>query len=282
MTNAILIGAQKGGTTTIFDAYRGSVDVRTDYEYKDYHVFIDAAQKRSHIERIFRAGKEKVILHAGVNYMYSRSALEAISDHLDTPKILIVLRNPVERAISAVYYFKQLGLETRGLNAAIEHDLEMFPYGGFDRDKGYLEQGLYCRYIEEYVLPLFPREQVGVFLFEELFQNGRLVLKELNDFLGVDYVDNLVLKSNQKSHSRFGVINRIFFSRTRWKMWFGKILPAKLRFLIKNAVLNLNKTSANEFEALEPALRRRLREFYQEDTAALSSLLGKDLNEIWK
>lgn len=123
-----------------------------------------------------------------VAYMERRDAAERIRQTLPRAKIIIILRDPVSRAVSNFWFTKNYGLEKRGLEECFatlidkEPDLEarnvsISPYR-------YLARGHYVRGIEIYE-KLFGKDRLKILILEN-FAGNRSELEGLYRFLGAD------------------------------------------------------------------------------------------------
>ena len=195
----LLIGAQKSATSWLWDKL-------------DQHPGTDLpAEKEIHYfggEEIFRRGPEWYYRHfentnpalltgeASTSYLYDRvpywyNGVPAIEYAEDLPtipelvaaenpeaKIVVVLRDPVHRAVSAYRHYTKKGLESPliGLRrTAIEHPKMRI-----------LEYGFYARYLEAW-RKVFPAESIHVMIFEEdVKRNPDAGLRNLYEFLGLD------------------------------------------------------------------------------------------------
>ncbi len=94
----------------------------------------------------------------------------------DSAKIIISLRNPIKRALSAYQYFKKLGKETRNPKLALlyepKNDLQ---FSRYNNDFTYIEHGLYYRQLKQ-CLEYFPMEQILIFDFEDIHKNPEQLL----------------------------------------------------------------------------------------------------------
>src|SRR5262249_30108600 len=124
---------------------------------------------------------------------------------LGVPKIIIMLRDPVEKAFSQYMHLIRDGRETLDFKAALEQEPRRIEQG-YAAMWRYAESSLYAartrRFMEE-----FGREQVKVILFDELVRNPTAVLRQTFEFLDVDPA---VRVSHESIYNRSGV------PRSRW------------------------------------------------------------------
>ena len=97
-------------------------------------------------------------------------------------KLIAVLRNPVERAYSNHLYWRREGKETESdFSTVVDRELEQLRRHGSD---AYFERGMYGQQLQRYY-DLFPREQIRVYLYEDLSDSAQQMLRDIYSFLGV-------------------------------------------------------------------------------------------------
>src|SRR5436190_11319241 len=100
--NTFLIGVQKAGTTTLNDWLCQHPQVYGYASLKDIPLFVkfpsrEQLNKRLLLETPAYSGQQ-VVLHSAVNYIYYPSLLQKIASESPQAKLLLILRNPVDRA----------------------------------------------------------------------------------------------------------------------------------------------------------------------------------------
>src|SRR5262245_53871580 len=135
MPDFILIGAQKSGTSSMFSYLRQHPQiVRPVFKepyYFDRHYDRGLSwygcnfPARSTIERLNdRHGRPHLAFEATATYVFDERVPGRIAADIETRKFIVLLRNPVDRAISAYWHARRMGRETRSLNEALNIDLE--------------------------------------------------------------------------------------------------------------------------------------------------------------
>ncbi|MEH2238471.1 sulfotransferase domain-containing protein [Nostoc sp.] len=126
-------------------------------------------------------------------------------------KLIAILRNPVDRAISHYYMNLKLMKEHRSLEVAMTSELEILKdiidstqvndkY--WQTEKGYLWFGLYFYFLEKW-MTLFPREQFLILRSEDLDNQTDKTMKQVYEFLGIsNYSLSGYPKVNSGSYSR--------------------------------------------------------------------------------
>lgn len=113
------------------------------------------------------------------HYMDHPDSAARILELCPNARILIMLRNPYDRAVSHLFHdaHKLLG----GVSTVTPEDLR----GLVLRDDRYLRRSLYGRALQPFI-ERFPRERLGIFYFESIRNNSRQLVEQLYQFCGVD------------------------------------------------------------------------------------------------
>jgi hypothetical protein len=152
--------------------------------------FLDAEAGKGgrdrYLEKYFPENVSTLIGEKSTSYLESTEAGERIKLFFPDAKILILLRDPVERAISNYFFSVKNGLETRSIEDVfinklappdIEKSVSVSPFD-------YLSRGKYYGYIKRYY-KIFPKENIHV-LVNERITTDRAELAALYSILGVD------------------------------------------------------------------------------------------------
>ena len=122
--------------------------------------------------------EKKVVGEFSVTYGFSENrerCADGIRDHYPDAKILIALRNPVERAIS------EFGKAREGMKVPSSTTMTEFIAGS----PLVMDRGRYSLLLEAY-FARFPREQIHVALFDDMRADRDAYVEAAYDFLGVD------------------------------------------------------------------------------------------------
>jgi hypothetical protein len=219
----------------------------------------------------------KAIGESSVFYLYYPSTAERIHRENPEAKIIILLRNPVDRAFSAYMHLVRDERE----NLSFEHGLEQEDerkQRDFEPMWLYKELGLYSKQVEHYFEVFGPR-QVKVILFEDFIRNTDAVVADVLEFLNVtpSFQIDTSLQLNESGKPK-----------SRWMYNFiSKPNPLKevIKPLVPNALrerLGIKaKSLVLEKVAMESQTRQRLHDYFAEDIARLEGLLNRDLS-IWQ
>ena len=193
-----IVGAMKSGTSSLFTYLSRCEGVAPPYR-KETHYFgpglragRSLAWYRAHFPLGGAAGAGRITGEATPDYCFEPGTAEAIRDLTPGARILFVLRDPVERALSHYFHEVRMGRETLPVDEAIrleEPRLEAAraagPAGVETLLHGaYAARGRYHEQVARY-LSVFPADQVHVVGAGQLFERPAECLAEVTDFLGL-------------------------------------------------------------------------------------------------
>src|SRR5215210_4721069 len=123
LPNTFLIGVQKAGTTTLDDWLSQHPQIYCYSSLKDVHLFarfnsITEIEERLGTERPVYDG-QPILFQSAVNYVFYPFLLESIAKYTPDARLMVILRNPVDRAVSSYNYFKKMLRETRSMQEAL-------------------------------------------------------------------------------------------------------------------------------------------------------------------
>lgn len=186
----IIIGAQKAGTTALFDHLSDDPSLSLS-KVKEVHFFDDEAQDWAnpdygayHAQFDWTATKPRG--EATPIYIYWPGALERIAAYRPDIKLILMLRDPIERAWSHWRMEYSRGVETLSFADSIRRGRQRLFQGepwGHDREVSYVERGFYADQIER-LYSLFSRDQVLILQAEDLQSDPDTVLSRFNAFVG--------------------------------------------------------------------------------------------------
>jgi hypothetical protein len=126
-------------------------------------------------------------------------------------------------------------------------------------------------------LDRFPREQIGIWLYEDTRARPREFLCEVMDFLGVDssFIPDTTRRYNEPHVAKFGKTKRMLRRFGVWQAIAGAT-PNRLRQRIRKAA----HKAPGEL-TMSIADRATLVDYYHDDICRLEKLLGRDLT-AWR
>lgn len=213
----LIVGAQRCGTTSMYRALSQHPAVVKAVLHKGIHYFDTQYHRgpawyRSHlpvreVARLSRrkAGYPPVTFESSPYYMFHPLGAERIHCDLPDVKLLVLVRDPVERAYSAYAHELARGFESEPFERALE--LEAVRLEGeaermmadpsyVSRNHqhfGYCARGRYAEQLER-LEGLFDRQHIHVVDSGDFFANPRLVYDKVLDFLGLPHLSYPVFR----------------------------------------------------------------------------------------
>jgi hypothetical protein len=184
-------GAQKSGTTALHYFLKKHPQIALP-DRQEMHFFDDEEIFARPIDyellhRHFRSiGRSTIVGEITPSYLYSEPAMERIANYNPPIRLVILLRNPIDRAFAqwnmqrfknreALDFLDALKEEPRRLADLPPIEARRFAY----HDRGYYSEQL------ERVFKFFPREQVKIVKFEDFRDRKQDTLDGIFEFLGV-------------------------------------------------------------------------------------------------
>jgi hypothetical protein len=191
LVNFLVAGVQKGGTTALFDYLRDYGDIALPDE-KELHFFDDEGQDWNHPDydgyhARFPEVAGRPTGEATPIYSYWPRSLERIAAYNPAMQLILVLRDPVERAWSHWRMETARGVETRPFGWCMREGRQRLFHAqpwGHHREFSYVERGFYGEQAER-ALGLFPKDQMLVLTSEALRADHAATLGRVRAFLGL-------------------------------------------------------------------------------------------------
>lgn len=228
------------------------------------------------------AQKGQLIGEASPEYLYLHArtidSLRAhYGDRLDQLKIIMVLRNPVDRIWS--HYWMALRDGYEGLpfeEATASETIQDRLTNGWHPAYDYRGYGLYADQVEHF-LKVFGPDRVKIFLFEDLRRDGQNLCSELFKYLGVSEavpVDTSTIY-NVSGQMKHPILHRWLFCKEQaLKSLARQVIPYDVLQKIKHRFMAWNARKVTMPENISEALKV----YYRPDVIKLQSLIGRDLS----
>jgi hypothetical protein len=223
---------------------------------------------------------EKAIGESTVLYLYFyETAINNIKKYLgDDVKIIIMLRNPVDRAYSAYSFASRTMQENQSFELAIENAFER--YSADERLSPmilYKELGNYTDMVKAYKESF---SNVHVVLYDDFISNTEKEVLNVFDFLSLDIekvnTKEVVNAGGKKWNS--SIVKNILMGNNIVKGLFKNVFPRSFRFLIKETI---KKIFISKADVIDENTRKNLQLYYKDDIIELEKVINKDLSS-WK
>jgi Sulfotransferase domain len=256
MPDFIIIGVARGGTTSLYEYLIDHPNIlgasRKEVHFFDTHFRRGMAWYRGQfpysMQKYYARRIQKrdfITGEASPYYIFHPYAAQRLADALPQAKLIVLLRNPVERAFSHYCWEVGWGDEKLSFEEAVDREEERIridegklvkDYSFNHQHFSYLARGIYVEQFQNW-FKLFPREQFLILKSEDMYKEPASIFKQTLDFLGVPYSEPKVVKKEFKQY---------------------------------------NKPKYSPPNKMDPALRKRLVEYFEPYNARLYELLGRD------
>jgi hypothetical protein len=295
--NLFIVGAAKGGTTTLHYALDQHPQVFMSRK-KEPGYFAWPEEKLTFINNgkliteprflvnhlpdylaLFEDGAGKKIRgESSTTYLFffekTITNIKRIHPDAENVNIVIALRNPVDRAFSQYMHKLRDGAESLTFEEAIAKEAER-KKENWHFDYQYVQRGFYYEQVKAWMDHF---KNVKIFLSEDLRQANEVV-SSLENFLGIE---NLPLDFgeglNASGEPKVGALNQFLKQQNPLKQLAGRLLPKdlrrKLRLKVQSTVYKYNL----EKKEMDPATRAMLSKIYRDDVLKLQDLVKRDLS----
>lgn len=292
--NFMLLGAAKCGTTSLYHVLRQHPQIYLSEPKEPRFFELEYAEGMDYYWTKYFGGwdGEPVVGDASPRNLFLPYIPSRIRAELPEAKLLVILRDPVQRAFSAWWMGHSLGVEPLSFAAAIQANWEQIQSGfSFDGPEGearwsmarhwggayrtvrfrwYLDMGYYAEQLERY-FSFFPQEQLMVIFLRDFSSQPDVLLPELWDFLGVPEMDfsQIDLSPKMVATPQFGVS----LLRIAQALNIQRLIPKHVRLFLAKALGKLGRKPTMGSET-----REWLVDHYRPHNRELEQLLDVELS----
>jgi Sulfotransferase domain len=284
----IIVGAQKSFTTSV-KTYLGDHPSVVTHPQQEMSFFWDESEYErgykkavSHYFRgIEKNAGEKIVAKNAILYM-SEEGIKRLHEYNPDCKIVLSLRNPVDRAYSAYlmeYNYSDVGFSFSQIKGIAEKaDTSYWPYNLF------IDAGNYAKYLKM-IYRYFPKDNVKVVLCEEIKEDPLHVCRQLFKWLGVDdtfkpeiKVYNPTMKRGSKAYAKFAA--KLLKKSPVIRKSSRLIVPAYYNHKIGDVIRKMNK-SRQKYGPMDNKTREYLLAYYHDANKELEAITGKRVTALW-
>jgi Sulfotransferase family len=280
--NLFLVGAAKAGTTSVYDELgRHPAIFMSPMKEPNFFSRIEPAGEReaffphvsdeaAYLALFEGATDERVAGEGSTSYLWEPQAAERIKRAAPGASVLVMLRDPVERAYSSYWNDVREGIERRSFAEAVEEERRRSRPGAWGVTSLYIDCGLYASQVERYLDAFGGR--VLVSFFEDYVADREAAMARIFSFLGVGPAGAPPegRRMNPASLPR-NALSRAILASGRLRTLARATLPRALRSRMRGSMLK--EASPPPMDA---ATRESLGALFRSDVERLAQLLGVD------
>ncbi|MGV0795811.1 sulfotransferase [Mycolicibacterium elephantis] len=230
-----------------------------------------------------------IVGESSTSYLRDEKALSDLSEVIENPRIIAMVRDPVALVISYFHYNRFQGWEPAETVEEAWDRQDSRCAGEVDSNTANRPDSIAYRDVAtlgqqvQTLFRIFPREQVLILISDDLHQSPQTVGRRVQDFLGLTYNAELKFRrDNAARASQWAVMSDLVRNPPPWLATARDRVKrtAGVRSLgIRSLIDAVN--SKDESYAIEKDFAVKLRQYYRPDVDLLSELLDQDLVSRW-
>tara|TARA_B100001057_G_scaffold143023_1_gene142718 strand:+ start:8540 stop:9430 length:891 start_codon:yes stop_codon:yes gene_type:complete len=290
LPNLLIVGAAKSGTTSLHNYLKQHPEIFMS-NHKEPHFLINKEIGENRIPKAVKKLDEYSNLFDGSDTFKYRGESSAmylqfpnitiknIKKYLEKDiKIIIMLRNPIDRAFSGYQHVKRFNIDEE---LTFEQALEVcedryFKQTSLTPATRYIHIGMYYDFVKKFMHSF--SDQIHVIIYDDFIADTQNELSKVFSFLEVKKIE---ININEKYMVGGWKWKNSFFKNTFMKKSFLKkiiktIAPFEFLRIFLNDLFKYLFTEPDD--KMDIAVRKKLQNIYKNDVINLSKLLNKDLN----
>jgi hypothetical protein len=293
LPNFLIVGAAKSGTTSLHYYLQQHPDIylparkelhyfAREYMFRltggpgDRNVLSYVCRTQEEYESAYaKVTRQSAVGEISPSYLYFSDVNEEIKRELRDPKIIMILRNPLQKAFSQYMHLVRDNREMLDFYDALMAEGERI-----ERDWAamwrYAESSLYSSRVQRY-MDVFGERNVRIFLYDDLVASPERLVRDLLEFIGVDPEQPIdfgkVHNRSGKPRSRF--VSNLLTRPNPLRDLAKRILPSETTYMLKLRLQDLNTGAKGTIDGRS---RAYLKEFCAQDVQDLQQIVGRPLN----
>lgn len=275
LPNFLIVGAQKAGTTAMYYSMANHSQVfvpatkEINYFNEDTNYSKGVAWYAAHF---VSCPEGSLACESTPEYMYDPRVPERMAAIVPDAKLVVMLRNPVDRAYSAYWHAVRYGYEYLSFEEAIDAERARLKRSAIHRRyNSYVDRGYYAEQLER-LYRFYDPARIHVVITEEYTKNRKQALTDVARFLGIsrnepDYLRNQPKFSNAARMPRY-------FNLQRCLPFLSRNFPLGARILSR---MNLKNSP---YPTMKTETRLYLQSRFRDSNRALEDLIKRTVT-VW-
>jgi hypothetical protein len=263
LPNFLIIGAPRCGTTWLFKCLRQHPDVYMP-DLKQLHFFdVNFNKSLNFYAKYFHEAdckRYKAVGEATASYFYRKGVPERIYHSIPGVRLVVIVRNPVERVVSRI----------KNIQSSHPENIKISVLEKIELKSEIIYEGLYYKHIMRY-LKYFRKDQIIILNYHDIENRPRYLLNKVCDFLKIDknfetdFLNIKINSANSKPH----------IGRFSFLYHFGILLQKVKLFKLSQFILRYNCV---EHELVNSNEEKYIyTKYFQEDISLLKKNFNIDL-----
>ena len=290
LPNLLIVGAAKSGTTSLHNYLKQHPEIFMS-NHKEPHFLINKEIGENRIPKGVKKLNEYSSLFDGSDTFKYRGESSAmylqfpniviknIKKYLEKDlKIIIMLRNPIDRAFSGYQHVKRFNVdEELTFEQALEEcEDRYFKQTSLTPATRYIHIGMYYDFVKKFMHSF--SGQVHVIIYDDFITDTQYELSKVFSFLKVKKIDVNITEKYMVGGWKWK--NRFFKNTFMKKSFLKKIIKIIAPFEFLRIFLNnlFKYLFTMPDDKMDISVRKKLQNIYKNDVINLSKLLNRDLN----
>ena len=299
LPNFLIVGAAKSGTTSLYNYLKQHNEIFMPEKFKEPRFFIAPIIKgfnhnqpsgrrfmdnsifewQDYLKLFENIQEEKAIGESSVAYLYyCKTAITLIKEYLGDIKIIISLRNPINRTFSE--YLSSLRENRENISTSFEEALKREnnrKVQNWPSYYHYTSKGFYYNQVKAY---LDNFDQVKIYLYDDLKKDTLGLVKDVYKFLGVDtsFTPDISIKYNVSGIPKNKFIHKFLKEPNILKSIVKPVVKTLIPYKERLKIIEKIKMKNLQKPQMKPETREYLKNLYREDILKLQDLIKRDLS----
>ena len=292
LPNLLIVGAAKSGTTSLHNYLKQHSDIFMS-DHKEPHFFINNEIGTNRIPNGISKYDDYIALFKNSeSYKYRGESstmylqfpdisIKNINKYLnDDVKVIIMLRNPIERAFSGYQHVKRYNvMENLDFEDAIKQcENRYFINTNFTPSSRYINIGLYYTMVKKFKDNF--GENMHIVIYDDFIADTQNELSKIFSFLNIS---DFVINTNEKYmvggwQWKNSFLKKLFLKKNLLNKFIRFILPFQsFKKILRNRLVQVFSTPVVK---MKDTTKSSLQNLYKEDLKKLSTIIDRDL-KIW-
>ncbi len=290
LPNLLIVGAAKSGTTSLHNYLKKHPEIFMS-NHKEPHFLINKEIGENRIPKAVKTLNEYSSLFDGSDTFKYRGessamylqfpniAIKNIKKYLEKNiKIIIMLRNPIDRAFSGYQHVKRFNVDeelTFEQALAVCED-RYFKQTSLTPATRYIHIGMYYDFVKKFMHSF--SDQIHVIIYDDFITDTQNELSKVFSFLKVKKIEINITEKYMVGGWKWknSFFKNTFMKNSFLKRIIKKIAPFEFLRIFLNDLFKYLFTMPDD--KMDISVRKKLQNIYKNDVINLSNLLNRDLN----
>lgn len=292
LPNFLIIGAAKAGTSSLHyylsqhpqifmpflkePMFFALENEELNFQNPDQGINYSAITNIEDYQKLFEGATEIAVGEVSPIYLYSEKAASRINYYIPTAKLIVVLRNPVDRAFSCYTHLLREDYETLSFSNSLKEEKNRIEKN-WAHLWHYKRAGYYYKQLKIY-FDIFDSKQIKVLLYDDFEDSPQMFLKSIFAFLEVETeFSPEMTKMNVSGLPKSKLVHDFFRNKNFVRTSIKTLVPGRIRTKVAGKIKMWNLKPKPQISETD---RDFLLNEFRCDIEQLQALVNRDLS-LW-